>query len=45
MAYKIVHTDKETGAKITTIYQDNGWICDIYEYPGGTLEETFRKYK
>lgn len=45
MEYKIVHTDKETGAKVTTIYQDNGWICDIWEYPDGTRDETFRKYK
>ena len=43
MDYKIVHKDKETGAKITTVYQDNDWIVDIYEYPDGTREEIYRK--
>lgn len=41
--YKIVHKDKETGAKITTVYQSNGWIVDIWEYPDGTREEIYRK--
>lgn len=43
MEYKIVHKDKESGTKITTIYQDNGWIVDVYEYPDGTREEIYHK--
>ena len=41
--FKIIHTDKETGAKITTIYQSNGWIVDVIEHLDGTREEIYRK--
>lgn len=43
MEYKTVHTDKETGAKVSTIYQDNDWVVDVWEYPDGSREEIFRK--
>ena len=43
MEYKIVHTDKETGAKVSVIYQDNGWICEVWEHPDGTREEMYHK--
>ena len=41
--YKITHTDKESGAKVSTIYQENGWIVDVWEYPDGSREEIYRK--
>jgi len=43
MEYKTVHTDRETGAKVSVIYQDNGWICEVWEYPDGTRDEIYRK--
>ena len=45
MDYKTVHTDKETKAKVTTIYQDNDWVCEIWEYPDGTRDESYYKYQ
>ena len=38
MATKRTHTDKEIGAKITTIYQNNGWTLEIINWPDGTVE-------
>ena len=43
MEYRITYTDKETGAKVSAIYQDNGWIYEVLEYPDGTIEETYHK--
>ena len=43
MSIKTVHTDKESGAKVSVIYQDNGWICEVWEYPDGTRDEIFHK--
>ena len=43
MAYKTTHIDPETKAKGTTIYQDNGWICEVGVYPDGTRDEIYRK--
>ena len=45
MTYKTVHKDAETGAKVSTIYQDNGWMCEVWEYPDGTRDEIFCKTK
>lgn len=43
MAYKTTHIDKDTNAKVTTIYQDNGWICEVWVYPDGTRDEIYHK--
>ena len=43
MATKRTHNNKETGAKITTIYQDNGWVLEIIQWPDGTVEQIFSK--
>ena len=45
MAYKTTHIDRASGAKVSTIYQDNGWICEVWEYPDGTRDEVFYKAK
>lgn len=45
MTYKTMRKDAETGAKVSTIYQDNGWICEVWEYTDGTRDEIFYKTK
>ena len=40
-ALKTTRIDRETGATVITIYQDNGWICEVWLYPDGTRDEIF----
>ena len=41
--FKITHIDRETGATVHTIYQNNGWICEVWYYPDGTREEIYHR--
>lgn len=41
--YKTTRKDKETGATVHSIYQDNGWICEVWPHPDGTRDEIYYK--
>lgn len=43
--FKTTHIDADTGAKVSTIYQNNGWTCEVWEYPDGTRDEIFYREK
>lgn len=41
--YKTARKDQETGATIYSIYQENGWICEVWIYPDGSRDEIYYK--
>lgn len=43
MPYKTIHMDPQTKATVTIIYQDNGWLCEVWIYPDGTRDEIYHK--